>query len=85
MIKIWGKVFNKEKIVKHCVISVEPSNCSFFEMIKTVCEGLDVPTPVILKKHVTDFNQFNMTLFKPNDFVEKFNFDKLIIEYMPDN
>ena len=85
MINIWGKVFIDEKIDKHFVVSVEPSECTFFDMIKSLCEGLDIPTPVLLNKHIVDFNKFSMTLFKPVDFIEHVNFDKFIVEYLPDN
>ena len=83
MINIWGKIFKDEKIVKHFTVSVQPSECTFFDMIKSLCEGLDIPTPVLLNKHINDFNKFSMTLFKPVDFIESVNFDKFIIEYLP--
>lgn len=82
MIKIWGKVVEDEKIVKHCTVSVEPKECTFFDMIKQLCEVLDIPTPVLLNKHLIDFNKFSMTLFKPADFIEKINFDRFIVEYL---
>mgnify|MGYP003312781178 FL=1 len=83
MINVWGKIFADEKIVKHFTVSVQPSECTFFDMIKSLCEGLDIPTPVLLNKHITDFNKFSMTLFKPADFIESVNFDKFIVEYLP--
>ncbi len=82
MIKVWGKIIEEEKIVKHFVVQVEPKECTFFDMIKQLCEGLDIPTPVLLKKHLLDFNKFSMTLFKPVDFIEKVNFDRFIVEYL---
>jgi len=85
MINIWGKVFVDEKIHKHFVVSVQPRECTFFDMIKSLCEGLDIPTPVLLNKHLADFNQFSMTLFKPSDFIEKVNFDRFIVEYLPED
>lgn len=85
MIKIWGKIFSDEKIVKHSVVEVEPKECTFFDMLKQLCERLDIPTPVLLNKHLADFNQFSMTVFKPVDFVESVIFDRLIIEYLPEN
>ena len=84
MINIWGKIFVEEKITKHFVVSVNPSECTFFDMIKQLCEGLDIPTPVLLNKHIIDFNKFSMTLFKPVDFIENVNFDKFIVEYLPE-
>ena len=85
MINIWGKIFVNEKIVKHFTVSVQPSECTFFDMIKSLCEGLDIPTPVLLNKHISDFNKFSMTLFKPADFIESVNFDKFIVEYLPED
>ena len=82
MIKVWGKVFVEEKITKHFVVSVEPSECTFFDMIKQLCEGLDIPTPVLLNKHLADFNKFSMTIFKPVDFIENVNLDKFVIEIL---
>lgn len=82
MIRIWGKVFVNEKIIKHSIVEVEPKECTFFDMLKQMCEKLDIPTPVLLNKHLSDFNQFSMTLFKPADFVENVNFDRFIIEYL---
>ena len=82
MINIWGKIINDDKVVKHYVVTVEPKECTFFDMIKGLCEGLDIPTPVLLNKHLADFNKFSMTVFKPVDFIENVNFDRFIIEYL---
>jgi len=85
MINIWGKVIVDEKVIKHHVVSVEPSECTFFDMIKQLCENLDIPTPVLLNKHLLDFNKFSMTLFKPADFIESVRFDQFIIEHLPED
>lgn len=82
MIKIWGKIINDDKVVKHNVVTVQPNDCTFFDMIKQLCELLDIPTPVLLNKHLADFNQFSMTVFKPADFIESVTFDRFIIEYL---
>ena len=84
MIKIWGKVFTDEKVSKHFVVEVSPSECTFFDMIKSLCEALDIPTPVLLNKHLSEFNKFSMTQFKVADFVENINFDGLVVEYLPE-
>ena len=82
MIKVWGKIFVDEKINRHFVVVVEPSECTFFDMIKQLCEGLDIPTPVLLNKHLADFNKFSMTIFKPIDFIESVNLDKFVVEIL---
>ena len=85
MIRIWGKVFKGEKIIKHSIVEVEPKECTFFDMLKTLCEKVDIPTPVLLNKHLNDFNQFNIALFKQDDFIENINFDRFIIEYLTED
>ena len=85
MIKIWGKILVNEKIIKQKTISVDASSVSFFDMLKDVCSNLNIPTPVLLDKHVYDFNLFKMCVFKPDDFIEEVNFDKFCLELMRSN
>lgn len=80
MVKIWGKIYKNEKIVKHNTVEVEESTCTFFDMLRQISEKLDIPTPVLLEKHVNDFNMFNFSIFKPDDFIQPVNFTKFIIE-----
>lgn len=80
MIKVWGKIFEEDKILKHNTVLIDETNCTFFDMLRTVCEKLDIPTPVLLEKHVLDFNCFNFCIFKPADFIQTVNFTKLIVE-----
>lgn len=82
MVKIWVKILSDEKIIKSKTIDVDEKNTSFFDMLKTACNALNVPTPVLLDKHVYDFNLFNQSVFKPADFVETVIFDKLVLEHI---
>ena len=78
--KIWGKVIKKEQILKSKTIIVDPSSTTFFDMLKTICENLNISTPVLLEKHVYDFNAFHMCMFNPSDFIEEVLFDKFVLE-----
>ncbi len=84
MIKIWGKLLSADKIIKSTTIKVEPSTTTFFDMLKELCAKLNIPTPVLLDKHVYDFNLFNMCTFRPDDFVEDVVFDKFTLEHIID-
>lgn len=84
MVRIWGKVYKGEKLIKHNSIDVDEHVCTFFDMLRGLCEKLDIPTPLLLEKHVRDFNEFNMCLFKVDDFVEKVHFSKFILENITD-
>ena len=82
MIKIWGKIIAKEKIAKSIVVEVDEENTSFFDMLKNVCSKLNISTPVLLDKHVLDFNKFHICEFNASDFIESIIFDKFILSLM---
>ena len=60
MVKIWGKIVSNEKVIKSKTILVDEKTTSFFDMLKDLCHSLNIPTPVLLDKHVYDFNLFNI-------------------------
>lgn len=82
MIKIWFKLITDDKIVKNTVFSLNDvfSIDNFTYAINTVCNDLDIPSPVILSKHLFQYINFNTTTFTTGDFVEPLNYDKLILE-----
>lgn len=80
MVKVWGKLFKGDKMVKTAVVEVDEKTCTFFDMLRQVSEKLDIPTPVLLVKHVNDFNQFNMCMFAQGDFIDKIHYSRFILE-----
>ncbi len=82
MVKIWGKILSQEKIIKSKTITVDEKTTSFFDMLKDLCAAINIPTPVLLDKHVYDFNLFNVCTFKPDDFIEEVVFDRFVLEHI---
>ena len=82
MIRIWAKTIKNGKIVKQYVYEREglTDYSLFFEYVKDICEALDIPTPVIIKTHLFNYAKYNNVKFRQDDFVEKINFDKLVLE-----
>lgn len=83
MIKIWAKVMNKNKIVKHTTFfdNAEKMDYSlFFDYLSQICQSLDIPTPILLKTHIFNYAKFNFVVFKRDDFVESVSFDSLWLE-----
>ncbi len=85
MIKIWGKIIVNDRIIKQNSTDVDESCTSFFDMLKTVCHSLNIPTPILLDKHVYDFNLFHLCTFKEDDFVESIMFDRFEISLLPEH
>lgn len=84
MIKVWGKVYSNERLSKSKTIKVDTKNTTFFDMLASLCQALNIPTPVLLDKHVYDFNLFNHCTFKPDDFIEDVVFDSFVVQYVGD-
>ncbi len=84
MIKIWAKTLKDGKIKKQCVYEREGTTdySAFFEYVRDICETLDIPTPVLIKTHLFNYAKYNVVRFDKDDFVEKIDFDKLVLENM---
>ena len=82
MIKIWAKVYKNGKIVNQCVFSKDGSidYSEFFDYVRSICETLDIPTPVIVKTHLFNYAKYNTLKFKKDDFMESVSFDRLVLE-----
>ena len=82
MIRIWAKVLKKDKILKQFVYERDGmmDYSEFFEYLVAICETLDIPTPVLIKTHLFNYAKYNVVRFKQDDFVEKIDFDKLVLE-----
>ncbi len=82
MIKIWAKILIEGKVIKSAVSEINPKSTTFFDMLKELTAKLNIPTPVLLEKHVYDFNLFHISTFKPFDFIEDVNFDSFTLELL---
>ncbi|HEY8443193.1 MAG TPA: hypothetical protein VIL24_00080 [Clostridia bacterium] len=87
MFSIWVRALKEEKLKKNAVINFEGKfdKDKFFDYVSSACNELDIPTPVILSKHINHFTAFNNTQFTKDDFVESIDFDKLVFEYCKDD
>lgn len=82
MVKIWAKVIKNGKIIKQFVYEKDGATdySVFFEYVRDICEALDIPTPVLIKTHLFNYAKYNTVRFTADDFVEKTDFDKLVLE-----
>ena len=82
MVRIWAKLIKNDKIIKQTVYEREgiTDYSVFFEYVRDICEALDCPTPVVIKTHLFNYAKYNTVKFKSDDFVEKTDFDKLVLE-----
>ena len=53
---------------------------SYENMLRKIAEQLDISSPVSMMIHFRHFKEFNIHRFKPDDFVESFEYDSMEIE-----
>lgn len=82
MIKIWAKVMKKGKIIKQYVLEKNEimDYSLFYDYLREICENLDIQTPVVIKTHLFNYAKYNTVRFIKDDFIERPDFDRLILE-----
>ena len=82
MVKIFARLIKNHKTVKsYTYVSVkEYDGGNFYFHISEVCRKLDIETPIIIKYHQQCYEDFNFVKFLGDDFIDKQNFDYLLIE-----
>lgn len=80
--KIWVKVLDEEKLIKSEIVEtdIKLNEPNFSKILISICNQLDLPTPISLKYHYKCYNEFNMVKYIPADFVEDVKFSCLILE-----
>ena len=86
MVKIWAKVMKNNKIINQTVFETEGRMdwSRMHEYLTEISYVLDIPTPLVLKTHLFNFAKFNHVKFLKSDFVEKIDFDYLLVENISD-
>lgn len=87
MMKFWVRVYRDNKMIHDAVcdaVSGTP-NKMLTEGLKETCYALDLPNPIILKKHINDIRTYSLTRFLPDDFPESVDFDKMEITIFDDS
>lgn len=88
--KLWGILRKKQKIARQHT-SVLPASMSEFnedalyEAMDDICRELDIARPVVIGRHVKDFNEFKRVVFRGSDFIEKVEFDTFELELIDDS
>lgn len=82
MVRIWAKTLKENKIIRSYVFeeTEKYSPAEIFDYLSKIGEKLDFPVPVILKKHIKHLVLYNQIKFSSTDFIEKVDFDTLLLE-----
>jgi hypothetical protein len=80
-VDIWVRLIKEQKIIKDFIYKKGKPGC-FENDLREICGKLDIPTPLILQKHLHHLKNFNQVKFTKEEFVESINFDELTLEYV---
>lgn len=80
--KIWARLMVDGKNVKDTLYADDKklTLANYEIMLRKVAEQLDIASPITMPIHFRHFKEFNIHRFKPDDFVEGFDYDSLEIE-----
>ena len=82
MVKIYAKIIKNHKTVKSITYNNvnEYESDNFYFYLSEICRKLELSTPITVDYHRESFEKFNMVKYMPDDFVDSFDFDSLILE-----
>jgi len=83
MNKLWAKIIKNDKIKKDYVLPISSFNSkNLYDYLKQICYELKIETPIVLTKHTSQMEEYGMTKFSKDDFVDYIDFDSLILNYL---
>ena len=84
MLKIWGKLWVRDKVVKSYTVKNVRRTGSLEDCVKSVLPEIigefDLPMPIFLPSNREDIERFGQTRFTADHFVESFPYQSLEIE-----
>lgn len=78
--KIWVKLIKKHKIVDDKVVVCQKDKPQ--KALYQACKELDLSQPIWLDKNERDWQNFALTSFRPEDFIDAVSFDTMQISYI---
>ena len=83
MKKLWAKTLKNFKTTNTFTLNLKDDFDAenLYDSLKEICYNLKIETPIVLKKHINQMQEYGTTKFTSSDFVDYIDFDSLIIEY----
>lgn len=87
--RLQGETYFESRLTGRAIVPVEMGERSFTERLDkallALCKQMTVPIPVWLKNNTKQFAHYRMTIFFPDQFVEKVAFDQFQVRLMDDD
>ncbi len=88
MFRLWGRIFQKNRMLKDIVIP-DNSDCSrtakVVHAVEAVCREFDLAQPIWLDSNIREFQLRSKTRFSADNFIEAVDFDYLEISMLEED
>lgn len=78
--RLWIRLIKKQRIAKDIMTPCTRENPE--DALREALPKLDLGQPIWMSKHYTDWNDYALTRFKPEHFVDPVWFDSMEISYV---
>lgn len=88
MFRMWGKIFQENRMLKDTVICVESDlnrTRKVYQALEEICYEFDLSKPLWLESNKNDFVCHSKTRFTKDSFVEDIDFDYLEIQVIEED
>lgn len=79
--RIWGKIFKNNNLIKDTVIELNDDTISrtqkVYECLNQICYEFDLAKPIWLDVNIKDFQRDDRCRFRQDSFIESIDFDFL--------
>jgi hypothetical protein len=82
MLKFWLRIYKNNKLINDAICDADENKSAkaiLEDSLKECCYQLDIPNPMIMKKHINDIKMYSLTRFLPDDFPESVDFERVEI------
>ena len=83
MARIWMRTVKNHKIIESRTAPCELTSAP--DALENLLREADIARPIWLEKHLKEWASFQRTAFLPDHFIEEPDFDRLEIEFLPDD
>jgi hypothetical protein len=87
MFRLWGRIFQKNRMIKDIVItdnSDSSRTAKVVHAVEAICREFDLAQPIWLDSNIREFQLRSKTRFGKDHFIESIDFDYLEISVLED-
>lgn len=88
MFRLWGRIFQKNRMIRDVVVSdgsADSRTAKVVHAVTAVCREFDLAEPIWLDSNIREFQGRSKTRFGPDNFIESIDFDYLEISILEED